>query len=127
MVLAAACSALRRSMGAPPWLEAGAAGEKSESIESNVLGVRGEPRPQLGLQHLAVVVLGQLVDDVALGTLEAGDVVEALASSSDASSVAPGLATTKATTSSPHSASAVPRPDLSNAGRRSSTSSTSRG
>ncbi|MCZ6523464.1 MAG: hypothetical protein O7A68_06320, partial [Alphaproteobacteria bacterium] len=40
-------------------------------------GLGGEAFPELDLQHLAIVVLGQRVDEaIGPGPLEAGDVVE---------------------------------------------------
>ena len=83
---------------------------------------------QLGLEDLAVIVLGQLVDEpILLRPLEAGDVLEA--KPIEGLGAAPSLRpTTKATTRSPHSASGTPTTETSTtSGWRCSTSSISRG
>ena len=65
--------------------------------------------PQLGLQHLAVVVLRQRVEiDVALGPLEARDRGEAMRVQLGVVRRAPSSSTTQATTISPQSGSGTP-------------------
>ena len=89
----------------------------------------GEELAQLGLQHLAVVVLRQRLDEAVLARpLEARDVVEAELLEISRGDGVSGVPTTKAMTSSPHSGCGRPTTEHSaTAGWRSSTSSISRG
>ena len=88
-----------------------------------------EQFPQLGLQHLAVVVLRQRLDEAIFArALEARDVVQAQRCPAPRSPLR-RCATMKATTSSPHSGMRRGRPPSTRRppGWRSSTSSISRG